>query len=187
MAAFDETDRSAILLRFFENKTLREVGDALGASEDAAQKRVSRAVERLREFFSMRNVTIGADWLAILISTNAVQSAPVGLVATISTAALLVGTTATTSTAIIATKAIAMTTLQKPSLERRSSPLLEPESLKHTKPRNCASRFKRSGNSKRRWLNKFWNCGVNIMTRQTGWPDCQPVLFPTMGKSKAIG
>jgi RNA polymerase sigma factor (sigma-70 family) len=88
MAALDETDRSAVLLRYFENKSLREVGEALGASEDAAQKRVSRAVERLREFFSKRNVTIGAGGLAVLISANAVQSAPVGLAATILTATL---------------------------------------------------------------------------------------------------
>jgi RNA polymerase sigma factor (sigma-70 family) len=113
MAALDETDRSAILLRYFENKNLREVGEALGASEDAAQKRVSRAVERLREFFSKRNVTIGAGGLAALISANAVQSAPIGLAATISAAAVLAGTTVSTSTAIAATKIIAMTTLQK--------------------------------------------------------------------------
>ena len=93
MAALDETDRSAVLLRYFENKSLREVGEALGASEDAAQKRVSRAVERLREFFSKRNVTISASGLAVLISANAVQSAPVGLAATISAAIVLTTTT----------------------------------------------------------------------------------------------
>ena len=113
MAALDETDRSAILLRYFENKSLREVGEALGASEDAAQKRVSRAVERLREFFSKRNVTIGASGLAVLISANAVQSAPIGLAATISAAAVLPEPLFHTSTVIAATKAIAMTTLQK--------------------------------------------------------------------------
>ena len=113
MAALDETDRSAVLLRYFENKNLREVGEALGASEDAAQKRVSRAVDRLREFFSKRNVTIGASGLAVLISANAIQSAPVGLAATISAAAVLAGTAVHTSTVIAATKAIAMTTLQK--------------------------------------------------------------------------
>jgi RNA polymerase sigma factor (sigma-70 family) len=113
MAALDETDRSAVLLRYFENKNLREVGEALGASEDAAQKRVSRAVERLRELFSKRNVTIGAGGLAVLISTNAVQSAPIGLAATISTAAVLAGTAVQTSTAVATTKVIAMTALQK--------------------------------------------------------------------------
>jgi hypothetical protein len=101
-----------VLLRYFENKSLREVGAARGTSEDAAQKRVSRAVERLREFFSKRNVTIGASGLAVLISANAVQSAPVGLAVMISTAALT-GAVIQISTVIAATKTIAMTTLQK--------------------------------------------------------------------------
>ncbi|MEI9866510.1 MAG: sigma-70 family RNA polymerase sigma factor [Limisphaerales bacterium] len=96
MAALDETDRSAILLRYFENKNLREVGEALGTSDDAAQKRVSRAVERLREFFSKRNVTIGASGLAVVISANAVQAAPVGLALTIANTSLAAaGTTLT--------------------------------------------------------------------------------------------
>ncbi len=112
MDALDETDRTAVLLRYFENKSLREVGQTLGASEDAAQKRVSRAVERLREFFSKRNVTIGASGLVAIISANAVQAAPAGLALTFSTATLA-GIAVSTSTAITATKAIAMTTVQK--------------------------------------------------------------------------
>ena len=113
MEALDDTDRAAILLRYFENKSFREVGQILGTSDDAAQKRVSRAVERLREFFSKRNVTIGASGLVVVISANAVQAAPAGLAVTISTAAMLAGTTiATTATATVA-KTIAMTTLQK--------------------------------------------------------------------------
>ncbi|HEY1718412.1 MAG TPA: sigma-70 family RNA polymerase sigma factor [Verrucomicrobiae bacterium] len=113
MTALDETDRSAILLRYFENKNLREVGESLKISDDAAQKRVSRAVERLREFFLKQKITIGASGLAILISANAVQSAPIGLAATISAAAVLTGTAVHTSTIIAATKTIAMTTIQK--------------------------------------------------------------------------
>jgi len=113
MHELDETDRAAVLLRYFENKSLREVGQSLGTSDDAAQKRVSRAVDRLREFFSKRNVTVGAGGLVVLISANAVQAAPAGLVATISTAAVLAGTAVHTSTVIAATKAITMTTLQK--------------------------------------------------------------------------
>ncbi|MGH7975714.1 MAG: RNA polymerase sigma factor [Limisphaerales bacterium] len=113
MAALDETDRAAILLRCFENKNLREVGESLKISDDAAQKRVSRAVEKLREFFSKQKIAIGAGGLAVLISANAVQSAPIGLAATISAAALLAGTAVSTSTVIAATKIIAMTTIQK--------------------------------------------------------------------------
>ncbi len=111
--SLDDEDREALLLRYFKKQDFRAVGVALGINDDAAQKRVTRAVERLREFFSKRNATIGASGLAVLISANAVQSAPVGLVATISAAAGLTGTTVATSTVITATKTIAMTTLQK--------------------------------------------------------------------------
>jgi RNA polymerase sigma factor (sigma-70 family) len=111
VSALDDSDRTAVLLRYFENKSLREVGKTLGTSDDAAQKRVSRAVERLREFFAKRGVTVGASGLVVVISTNAVQAAPVGLGVTISAVATIAGTTiAATATA---TKAIAMTTLQK--------------------------------------------------------------------------
>ena len=112
MHALDEIDRAAVLLRYFENKTLREVGETLGTSDDAAQKRVSRAVERLREFFAKRGVTAGASGLAVIISANAVQAAPIGLAATISTAAILGGATLAATSATL-TKTIAMTTLQK--------------------------------------------------------------------------
>jgi len=111
MHALDETDRTAVLLRYFENKSLREVGQTLGTSDDTAQKRVSRAVERLREFFAKRGVIVGASGLVVVISANAVQAAPVGLAVTISTAAALAGTTIATT--VSATKAIAMTTMQK--------------------------------------------------------------------------
>ena len=113
MDTLDDADRAAVLLRYFENKSLREVGEAIGASEDAAQKRVSRAVERLREFFAKRGVAVGASGLAAVISANAVEAAPVGLAATISAAAALAGTAVSASTVITATKTIAMTTLQK--------------------------------------------------------------------------
>ena len=113
MDALDETDRAAVLLRYFENKSLREVGEQLGTSDDAAQKRVSRAVERLREFFARRGVTIGASGLVVVISANAVQAAPAGLALTISTAAALAGTTIAATATATATKAIVMTTAQK--------------------------------------------------------------------------
>jgi RNA polymerase sigma factor (sigma-70 family) len=88
MHALDETDRTAVLLRYFENKSLREVGATLGTSENAAQKRLARAVERLREFFAKRGVTVGASGLVVVISANAIQVAPVGLGAAIATTAL---------------------------------------------------------------------------------------------------
>src|SRR6185436_9037647 len=106
-------DRNAILLRYFKNQDFQAVGLALGVSEAAAQKRVSRAVERLREFFAKRGVTIGATGLVLVISANAVQAAPAGLAGTLSTAAVVGGTTLTTTATATAGKAVAMTTLQK--------------------------------------------------------------------------
>jgi RNA polymerase sigma factor (sigma-70 family) len=111
--SLSDEEREALLLRYFKNQDFRAVGLAFGISDDTAQKRVSRAMERLREFFSKRNVTIGAGGLAMLISANGVQAAPLGLTAAISAAAIVYGTAVPTSTAIAATKIIAMTTLQK--------------------------------------------------------------------------
>jgi RNA polymerase sigma factor (sigma-70 family) len=113
LGELNELDRDALLLRYFERKSAREMAQTLGVSDDAAQKRVSRAVERLREFLSKRGVAIGASGLVIVISANAVQAAPAGLAVTISAAAIFAGTAVSTSTVIAATKAIAMTTLQK--------------------------------------------------------------------------
>ena len=111
MQTLDDTDRTAVLLRYFENKSLREVGQTLGTSDDTAQKRVSRAIERLREFFSRHGVTVGASGLVVVLSANAVQAAPIGLAGTIATAgATVAGTTLSTTTAV---KIIVMTTLQK--------------------------------------------------------------------------
>ena len=112
MAELDESDYDALVMRFFKNQDLRSVGVALGVNDDTAQKRVSRALDKLREHLSRRGVTTSATALSIVLSANAVQAAPVGLAVTISTAALS-GTALQTTTAIAATKTIAMTTLQK--------------------------------------------------------------------------
>ncbi len=95
MAELEEIDREALLLRYFKNEDLRVVGNALGVSEDAAQKRVSRAVERLRDVFTKRGVAAGTGGLAAVVSANAVQAAPAGMAATFASGALG-GATATT-------------------------------------------------------------------------------------------
>jgi RNA polymerase sigma factor (sigma-70 family) len=108
-----EPERDAVMLRYFQRQTARDMAQTLGISDEAAQKRVSRAVDRLREFLTKRGVTVGASGLAVVISANAVQAAPVGLALTITTAATLAGTTLATTATVTATKAIAMTALQK--------------------------------------------------------------------------
>jgi RNA polymerase sigma factor (sigma-70 family) len=75
-----DADRDAVVLRYFHKKSGAEIANILGVSDDAAQKRVSRAVEKLREVFAKNKITIGAGSLGILISAHAVQAAPAGLV-----------------------------------------------------------------------------------------------------------
>ncbi len=98
LAELGETDHNAIVLRFFEGKSMSEVGAALGASEDAAKKRVNRAVEKLRGFFTKRGVTLPATVLTAEISTYSVQAAPIELVKTVTAVALAKGATASIST-----------------------------------------------------------------------------------------
>jgi RNA polymerase sigma factor (sigma-70 family) len=86
MDALGERDRSAVMLRFFENKKLAEVGAALGVSEDGARVRVNRALEKLRMFFSKRGVTLTTALIASAVSANSVQAAPAGLAATVTAA-----------------------------------------------------------------------------------------------------
>jgi RNA polymerase sigma factor (sigma-70 family) len=107
-----DSDRAAILLRFFEQRDFRSVGEALGSNEDAARMRVTRALEKLRSILKARGVTTSAAALGVVLAVDAVHAAPVGLVSTISTAAVVAKTTVATASAS-AIKTIAMTTLQK--------------------------------------------------------------------------
>ncbi|HLH55235.1 MAG TPA: sigma-70 family RNA polymerase sigma factor [Verrucomicrobiae bacterium] len=83
LGQLNDADRDAVVLRYFHKKSSAEIAAILGVSDDAAQKRVSRAVEKLREVFAKNKITIGAGSLGIVISANAVQAAPAGLAAKI--------------------------------------------------------------------------------------------------------
>ena len=97
MAGLNETDRHAVVLRFFDARSLSEVGAALGTSEEAAGKRVNRAVEKLRCFFTKRGMALPATVLTGAISANSVQAAPVGLAKAIAVVAVAHGATASGS------------------------------------------------------------------------------------------
>lgn len=94
-----EADRDAVVLRYFHKKSAAEIATILGVSDEAAQKRVSRSVEKLREVFTKNKITVGVGSLGILISTNAVKAAPAGLAAKILAATS--GITATAGITII--------------------------------------------------------------------------------------
>jgi RNA polymerase sigma factor (sigma-70 family) len=89
-AALDQLnarDRDAVLLRFFENKKLAEVGAALGVSEDGARVRVNRALEKLRQLFAKHGVNSSADAITSSISAHSIQSAPAALASAVTATA----------------------------------------------------------------------------------------------------
>ncbi len=93
-AALDQlapTDRDALLLRFFEQRSLKEIGAALGSGEEAARKRVTRALDKLRSLLARRGVTTSASALSVAITTYGIQAAPAGLSSTIASTSLAAG------------------------------------------------------------------------------------------------
>ncbi|HEX5398228.1 MAG TPA: sigma-70 family RNA polymerase sigma factor, partial [Verrucomicrobiae bacterium] len=100
LASLGDTDRDVLALRYFENQTAEEIGRRLKLNEEAAQKRVSRALEKLRKFFAKRGVTLTASAIAGGVSANAVHAAPVGL-ATVVTATVAKGMTVSAALAAL--------------------------------------------------------------------------------------
>ncbi len=101
LAELGETDRTALVLRFFENKTAREIAGALRMEEAAAQKRVARALEKLRAIFVKRGVALTATVIAGAVAANSVQAAPVGLAATVAATAAKGTTVAATIAGLV--------------------------------------------------------------------------------------
>src|SRR5664280_334910 len=98
MEELSELDRHAVVLRFFDGRSMSDVGAALGATEEAAKKRVTRAVEKLRLFFSRRGVVLTAGVLTSTIAAHSVQAAPAMLAKSVAALAVTQGAAATGST-----------------------------------------------------------------------------------------
>ncbi len=82
----NRAEQDAVVLRFFEGKSLREVGEALATTDDAVQKRVSRALEKLRTHFARRGITVSSTLLLAALAVPATQAAPAGLAASLAAA-----------------------------------------------------------------------------------------------------
>lgn len=114
--ALSEADRNAIVLRFLKRYDFRTVASALGVSDDAAQKRVSRALEKLRDI--LRPTRAGAKWtvtsLASVLAADAVTAAPAGLATSVVVTSLGAATAVSTGigTGLTALKLMGMSKLQ---------------------------------------------------------------------------
>jgi RNA polymerase sigma factor (sigma-70 family) len=98
MLRLGQADRDALVLRFFEGRSLNEVGLALGASEHAAKKRVNRALEKLHGYFNQRGVHSTTAIIAGTISANSVHAAPAALAKSVTAVAITKGAAASGST-----------------------------------------------------------------------------------------
>jgi RNA polymerase sigma factor (sigma-70 family) len=100
MARLRDKDRDALVLRFFENKSMKEIATLLGLDERAAQKRVQRALEKLRGMFVRRGITMSVAVIASAVAANSVNAAPVTIVELASSAGSAQATTPSTNAII---------------------------------------------------------------------------------------
>ena len=112
MDSLRDVDRAALVLRYFDGKSLAEVGAIIGLSEGAAKKRISRALEKLRKTFLKRGVALSAALIAGALAANAVQAAPAGLAGKV-LAIALPGATAGGSTLLLVKGALKLMALTK--------------------------------------------------------------------------
>jgi len=97
MTQLGEKDHNAVVLRFFEGRSFKEVSAALDTSEAGAKMRVNRALEKLRKILNKRGITLSGAVIAGAVSAHSVQAAPLGLATSVTVAAVK-GTAVTSST-----------------------------------------------------------------------------------------
>jgi RNA polymerase sigma factor (sigma-70 family) len=88
MHELDQDERTAVVLRFFEGRSHKEVGAALGVTENAARMRVERSLEKMQGLLSRRGIRSTAATLAAALVAGAVATAPSALAATVASGAL---------------------------------------------------------------------------------------------------
>jgi RNA polymerase sigma factor (sigma-70 family) len=98
MSRLGRKDRDAVVLRFFKEKSVREVAATLQVNEAAAQRRILRALEKLRKFFTKHGVSSTTAILAGVISANSIQAVPVALAKSVTAVAIAKGAAASGST-----------------------------------------------------------------------------------------
>ncbi len=101
MATLNAEEQNLVVMRFFQNRNWRDVASAVALSEDTVQRRVDRAIEKLRSFFAQRGVAVSCAVIGMALSANAVQAAPAGLVSGV-TAASLAKTAGANSSGLLA-------------------------------------------------------------------------------------
>lgn len=113
MARLGDIDRNAIVLRFLEERSFADVGNALGTSEAAAKMRVGRALDKLRSAFARRGVVVPTAALLATLSAHSASAAPVGFSTTVTSIALSKGAAVNPSLAVLVKAALKLMAWQK--------------------------------------------------------------------------
>ena len=164
VAQLSELDRSAVVLRFYQQKSLAEVGSTLGVDSDTAQKRVERAVDKMRKFFSKRGVVLSAGVIIGVISTNSIQAAPIGLAASAVAAAQRSAASASTLTLVKGALKLMAWTKMKISLALGAAVILAAGTttlaVKHKTPEPAALDIARKAQEKYAALSSYSDSGT---------------------------
>jgi RNA polymerase sigma factor (sigma-70 family) len=88
MDELDTRDREAVLLRFFESQPFSRVAAVQRVNEDAARKRVDRALDKLGGLLARRGITSASGALGVLLANQTTIAAPAGVAASIAAAAM---------------------------------------------------------------------------------------------------
>jgi RNA polymerase sigma factor (sigma-70 family) len=140
MASLRQADHDAVVLRFFENQSLKEVGQRLNISEDAAQKRLTRATAKLRQFFQRHGQSVTVSGLIGAVTAGAIESVPNALAGTIASTAISSAAAGGVTTGLVepltimkthlATAAISMAVMSVPlALQQRTVNRLHQQNL----------------------------------------------------------
>jgi RNA polymerase sigma factor (sigma-70 family) len=113
MARLADRERALLVLRFYQNKSGPEAAALLGIREDAAHKRLTRAIEKLRKFFAQSGVTLSGEAICETISANSVQAAPAALAKSVMAVATSKGSVAAVSITTLVKGTIKMMTWLK--------------------------------------------------------------------------
>lgn len=88
LGTLSQSDREIVLLRYFDEQSLREIAFLLQIPEDTARKRAERAIEKMRSTLARRGITSSATALTAIFSEQAAFALPANLLTTVSQAAL---------------------------------------------------------------------------------------------------
>ena len=88
MHELDDEDRTAVVMRYFEGRSHKEVGAALGLSENAARMRVERSLEKLHGALSRRGINSTAATLATVLVVAAGASTSSAFAASVAATAM---------------------------------------------------------------------------------------------------